>query len=89
MQTKRNERVCGQGIDPETDLCRGCGVLYGDPCEVCGEAGYHVSTCAALDGLPDDTPYVGYSGIGTAYPKPPNEDDILAAGRRARDKAKG
>lgn len=28
-------------VDPETDLCRGCGVSHGEPCPACGGRGYH------------------------------------------------
>ena len=31
-----------------TDICRGCGVYHGDPCQDCGGRGFHAESCAAL-----------------------------------------
>ena len=36
-------------VDPSTDCCVGCGVLHGEPCEVCGGRGFHNVPCAAND----------------------------------------
>lgn len=30
-------------------LCPECGVYFGEPCQDCGEAGYHARSCPALD----------------------------------------
>lgn len=36
-------------LDPETDCCIVCAVYHGEPCEVCGGRGYHVSQCPISD----------------------------------------
>jgi hypothetical protein len=35
-------------VDPDTDCCRRCGVLYLDPCGTCGQKGYHADACAEM-----------------------------------------
>lgn len=31
------------------DTCPDCGVYHGEPCDVCGQRGYHARECSALD----------------------------------------
>ena len=35
-------------IDPETDLCKECGVYHGDPCPDCGGKGLHTDECPQM-----------------------------------------
>jgi hypothetical protein len=37
-------------VDPETDECRGCGVVHGDPCRQCGGRGFHREGCSEYEG---------------------------------------
>ena len=35
-------------VDPETDLCRICGVHHGDPCIDCDGRAFHLPNCDTL-----------------------------------------
>lgn len=35
-------------VDPETGLCRECGVDHSEPCPACEQAGFHAAGCPVL-----------------------------------------
>lgn len=44
----KHERDEQCDVDPETDLCRSCRVMHGDPCDGCGRRAFHLDTCARV-----------------------------------------
>jgi hypothetical protein len=46
--------ACDVALD-ECDTCPACGVLHGDPCNECGQRGYHAHTCTTMA---DDAAYL-------------------------------
>lgn len=36
-------------VDPQTNLCTGCGVEHGDPCPGCTGRGYHAANCPHVE----------------------------------------
>lgn len=36
-------------VDPETDLCKGCGVYHGYPCPWCSGRAFHRPNCELLE----------------------------------------
>ncbi len=40
-----HERDTDCTLDPETNVCRECGVFHGDPCPRCSGRGFHEPGC--------------------------------------------
>jgi hypothetical protein len=44
----RRDKDCGPHLDAD-GTCAACGVVHGDPCDICNGRGFHTPTCPDND----------------------------------------